>query len=394
MIGNRYHLYQKERSKNYNYLDKVAKSWIEHGGALFHIHKLIATVDSDGNEKLIEDGIAIGDSVLNENPYRKYSKEVYELWGVTKLNTPKFSFNFDGLSILDGDEKEIVLHYNSMIAQLNRKIMIGDVIEWTWLRDLDILGKDKAYNKFYHVTSSERDETSWDANYKFHLWRIKCKPISDSSEFKDLFNYGEENTFYEDVGSINGGGGIDPEMTTNANELEQNDKLLEEAELKGPNYRLHDEHHVYLDLSQTLYDEYGRFIPSGIDGIAKELNCEDIPYGDFFPDNNDIKVGDYFLRTDYMPCRLFRREFNTDNNTGYWKLIEFDNREEWTGCSWNLRRAVNIEGTLEMKSGRVVEKQQNIKDLVKARVKKEHNNKKDWKKITNNQIDRSAPNGI
>ena len=95
-----------------------------------------------------------------------------------------------------------------------------------------------------------------------------------------------------------------------------------------------------------------------------------------------------------MPCRLFRREFNEETNNGYWKLIELDSREEWTGASWNLRRAVNTEGTIETESGRIVNKQENIKDLVKARVKKEHNNKKDWKKITNVQIDRSAPTGI
>ena len=74
MIGNHFHHYQKERSKNYNYIDRVVKSYIEHGGALFHIHKLLATIDTNGNEKLIEDGIAIGDSVLNENPYRKKCK--------------------------------------------------------------------------------------------------------------------------------------------------------------------------------------------------------------------------------------------------------------------------------------------------------------------------------
>ena len=394
MLGNHFHHYQKDRSKNYNYIDRVVKSYIEHGGALFHIHKLIATIDSNGNENPIDDGLSIGDSVLNENPYRKYSKEVYDLWGVTRMNTPKFSFNFDGLSILDGDEKEITVHYNSMVAQLNRKIIVGDVVEISWLRDLDILGSEKAQNKFYQVTSSERDENSWDATYRFHLWKIKIKPITDSSEYKDLFNYNEENTFYEEQGSINGGGGMNPENTTNYMDLILNDKILEEAEEKGPSHRLHDEHHVYLDLVSTLYDKNGRFIPDGIDGIAKELNCEDIPYGDSFPNSKEVSIGSYFLRIDYMPCRLFRREFNEETNNGYWKLIEMDSREEWTGASWNLRRAVNTEGTFETESGRIVNKQENIKDLVKARVKKEHNNKKDWKKITNVQIDRSAPTGI
>lgn len=392
MYSNKFHHYNRERSKNYNYIDRVVKLYVENGGALFHIHKLLATRDSDGNEYPIENG-QMGDSVLNENPYRKYSKEVYDLWGVTKMNPPKFSFNFDGLSILDGDEREITLHYNSMIAQLNRKIIIGDVVEFTWVRDIDILGSDRAMNKFYQVTESARDDNSWDATYKFHLWKLKVKPIPFSTEFQDLVNKGEENTFYEDLGSINGGGGISIEDTTSDTELEINDRIMEEAEENGPSFRLHDEHHVFLNPMETLYDEHGRFIPEGIDGIAKELNCEDIQYGEYFPNSDDVKDGDYFIRIDYNPPRLFKREYNEDTKSGKWVLHEFDSREKWTGTPQIVRRPINMVGDITLNDGSKQSKQQNIKDLVKARVKKEHNNPKDWNKITLIKKD-STPTGI
>ena len=393
MGANNYHLYQQHKSQNYNYIDRVVKSYLEQGGGLFNIYPLLATIDADGNEYSVESG-KIGDAVLNENPKRKYSRETFDLWGVTMMNTPKFSFNFDGLSLLDGDEKEISFHYNSMVAQLGRKIIVGDVIEWTWLRDLDILGSDTAANKFYQVTSSERDEKGWAANYKYHLWKVKCKPITNSPEFSDLFNTGKENDFYEDLNSPNAGGGLDPNNTAADNELNIMDAILEEAEINGPSFRLHDEHHVYLDENDQIYVE-NRFIPQGIDGIPNHLNCEDIQFGEFFPDSSTVKDGDYFLRTDYNPPRLFKRIINGETKQGRWQLTEFDNREKWTGVSNLLLHHINNDSTMKLNDGSVVEQKQNIKDLVKARVKKEHKNPRPWNDIIkNNCPNKETPSGI
>ena len=103
MGANHYHLYQKQRSKNYNYIDRVVKSYLEQGGGLFHIYPMVAVVGSDGVEhKIGEAGFVIGDPVFNESPYRKYSRETFDLWGVTQMKTPQFSLTFSGLSLLDG----------------------------------------------------------------------------------------------------------------------------------------------------------------------------------------------------------------------------------------------------------------------------------------------------
>lgn len=394
MGTNNYHLYQKERSQNYNYIDRVVKSYLEQGGGLFHIYPMKAIVDNNGKEHEIgSSGFYVTDAVFNENSKRKYSKETFDLWGVTMMNTPTFSFNFDGLSLLDGDQKEISFHYNSMVAQLGRKILVGDVIEWSWLRDLDILGYDEAANKFYQVTSSERDEKGWAANYKYHLWKVKCKPITNSPEFEDLFNHDKENDFYEDVNSPNGGGGLDPNNTAEENELNINDQVLEEAELNGPSFRLHDEHHIYLDENNCLYDTHGRFIPQGIDGIPNIDNCVDIPFGKFFPDSSTVKDGDYFLRVDINPPRLFKRFTNETTKEGGWRMVEYDNREKWTGVPVILRNVINNDTTVKFEDGEIQPARQNIKDLVKARVKKEHNKPRPWKDITIIEPDKT-PTGI
>lgn len=388
---NRYHLFQKERSNNYNYIDRVVKSYLEQGGALFHVYPIVSLVGNDGVSHNIGDkGFLVSDPVFNENPKRKYSRETFDLWGVTMMNTPQFSFSFSGLSLLDGDEKEISFHYNSMVAQLGRKLIVGDVIEWTWLRDLDVLGMETGANKFYQVTSSERDEKGWAANYKYHLWKVKVKPITNSPEFSDLFNNGKENDFYEDVNSGNGGGGLDPNNTTTKNELSIMDAVLEEAEALGPSFRLHDEHHVYLDENNEVYVE-NRFISQGIDGIPNQLECANIEFGEFFP--SDPKNGDYFLRVDYNPPRLFKRMVSEETNEGRWQLVEFDNREKWTGVPAILRSHINNDKTFKNENGEEVKHQQNIKDLVKARVKKEHNKPRNWKEISKICPDMDVPTG-
>ncbi len=185
----------------------------------------------------------------------------------------------------------------------------------------------KAQNKFYVVTSSERDENSWDPSYHFHLWKIKCKPIMDSPEYADLFNKevdedgnplptGGEDGFYVEPGDEMGGGGLDKDAKQDEKLQEQVDDIIEEAEGNdgdpdndwttgvGVSYRLHDEHHIFLAINDKYYIENRPNIV-GIDGIPAEKTCEEVPYGEFFP--KDAKEGEYFLRTDYLPPRLYKR---------------------------------------------------------------------------------------
>jgi hypothetical protein len=385
MGSTNFHLYQKQRGQNYNYIDRVLKSYIMQGGGIFYLYPMVAVVGSDNVEHAIgENGLVVSDAVLNENPKRKYSREVFELWGVTQMKAPSWQYVLAGLTDADSDEKQLILHYNSMIAQIGRKIIAGDVIEITWLRDLDVLGSDKAQNKFYQVTTSQRYDEAWDPNYKYHLWELKIKPLTASPEFSDLYNTGEENDFYEDYGSANGGGGLSQENTTSSNELAIMDSILDEAEENGPSFRLHDEHHVYLDENDKLYVE-NLFVPQGTDGIPNQLNCTDIVFGEEFPES--FEEDGYFLRTDYNPPRLYKRLVNR------WQLVEFDNREKWTGCPAILRSHINNDSTFINESDETVKSQQNIKDLVKARIKKENGKSRDWKKISKIRPD-DVPTGI
>lgn len=382
-----FHIYQKDRTKNYNTIDRIVKNFIDMGGVPVHCYPLVGFIGKN-NEVYSIESLKIGDPVFNENSKRKYSRETFDLWGVTTMNKPNLAFGLNGWSLLDADEMTFSFHYNSMVQQLGRKIIIGDVLEMSFMRDLDVLGMPTGTNKFYTVTSSMRDEKGWAANYKYHLWKITCKPLPNSPEYSDLFNNGKENDFYENLNSANGGGGLDKSNTTLESELNIMDTNLAEAE-EGVSFKRHDEHHIYLDMNDDPYDN-NIFISQGIDGIAADSTCEQIKWGDFFPPTNEVKDGDYFLRIDYDPPILYKRvvdkEINSDTNEEYiarefWQMREFDWREKWTGCPTKLRNIINNDNMIKLDDGEVQPMRQNIKDLVKAKVKKEHNNPRPWDKI-------------
>ena len=76
-------------------------------------------------------------------------------------------------------------------------------------------------------------------------------------------------------------------------------------------------------------------------------------------------------------------------------MTEYDNRTRWTGVPNILLRHINNDMTLTNEAGEVLPQRQNIKDLVKARVKKEHNNPRPWDDIIKKRIpDMDAPTGI
>lgn len=383
-----FHLFQHGHQLNYQYTDKVVRSYMNMGGAIFNIYKFEKVKKTDGTLVPVEQ-FAVSNPIFNENSGRIYSKVAYDLYGVTLMNQPQFSFSFTGISGLDTDEKEISFHYNSMVEQLGRKIIVGDVIEWTWLRDLDVMGNDaRGFNKFYVVTDSARDEKGWSANYTYHLWKIKCKPITMSSEFQDLINNGDGSRpgagdginggegMYQPNGQTapgTGNGDIVPgEEYISGQEDNQNkimDELLDMAE-EQVSFKRYDQHHIYID--EDTEEAFKPYILLG-DGIPDNMNAEDIPYGDYFPSNP--KVGDYFLRIDYDPPRLFKREESS------WQLLEYDAREKWTGVSKVLRNIINQNNTYVDDMGQTVKMRENIKDLVRARVKKEHNRPLPWKTI-------------
>ena len=67
-------------------------------------------------------------------------------------------------------------------------------------------------------------------------------------------------------------------------------------------------------------------------------------------------------------------------------MIEFDRRERWTGVPARLRNVINNENTFVNEAGETVKMRQNIKNLAKARIKKEHGKDRPWNKKLQQKI--------
>ena len=353
---NRFHLHTKTslRDKDYHFVDQNVKAYIEMCAPIFNIYKYLGPRLPDGTVGQITD---ISDPVLMENAKRVYSTNIYEIYGSCQLNNNEFTLLALGMAITSTEIISITFHYNTMIERLGRKFLPGDVIEATFLRDVDLLDNQSAYNRFYVVESSNRSKEGWDPHWQYHLWTVTLKPLIDAPEFKDIIDQIKKKD--DDPGEVNNGS---KNPSVYEKELEIMDALLEEAEDEVP-FEKTDEHHLWVDLdNEGLICWYtNEPVLQGHDGVPMNHNPDEVDYGEYFPHNP--KVGDYYLRIDYDPPRLF--QYMEGN---YWRIMEYDNRAKWTGCPRYLREMINNDETFINDEGELEESRQALRDTIKAKV--------------------------
>ncbi len=335
------------------------------GGTDVLVHKYIGPVDpTDPNKAMGE--LTIQDVLFLENRDRKYDTSVYPLRGVYNVQDIDFNLSQFGL-FLQNDTIFMTVHINNTVETLGRKIITGDVIELPHLVDPYALGNiSYALKRFYVVEDVNRAAEGFSVTWYPHLYRLKLKPLVDSQEFKDILNkpidetmfageYDPTKTYYpgqiiRDKGVLyevtaettgneppnsNFFRQLDPNETTGAGLsdylkiLAINAAVVAEAESDAPlsgfetsqfwtlsvdentgNVDLEtvDQTEVAIDDANTTDATY---VPPKKDGYQGYLLGDGIapngaPYGFGikFPDN--AARGDFFLRTDYFPNRLFR----------------------------------------------------------------------------------------
>ena len=166
----RFHLYSNEnrgRTKDYMFIDQQVQNYMEFGGSVMYVYKLIGYRNSDGT---VSDINTIQDNVLMENPLgRIYDKDVIPMWMFTKIDRNIFEALAMGLNIASSEITEIVVHYNSMIERIGRKIMTGDILEIGFLKDIDLLDPvASSVSRFYKVDTSRNRNTN---NYYWYSIR-------------------------------------------------------------------------------------------------------------------------------------------------------------------------------------------------------------------------------
>lgn len=130
----------------------------------------------------------IQDLLFLENRDRKYDPDVYLMRGVYNIQDIDFNLSQFGL-FLQNDTIFISFHIRDTVEKLGRKLISGDVIELPHLKDEHALNDLQfALKRFYVIEEVSRAAEGFSVTWYPHLYRAKCKPLVDSQEFKQILD--------------------------------------------------------------------------------------------------------------------------------------------------------------------------------------------------------------
>ena len=292
-------------SNDYKFLDRRISEMYTIGGTGLLVHKYLGPQQSTGSTDATKPDITtqselnIQDLLFIENRDRKYDPDVYKLRGQYQVQDNSFDLSQFGLFLQTGT-LFMTFHLNDMVDTIGRKLINGDVIELQHLTDYNSLDQNvpAALKRFFVVSDGQFGSEGFTPTWWPHIWRVKLNPLTDSQEYKDILNNiaaGDSTT--TPVGDI----------LSNIQKYQNiNDAVILQAER---------------DLPQSGYDTSGLYIKSDVTPDGTETTPADKVHGYLTGDGigpngiavasgisfpSEPAVGDYFLRFDYTPNRLFR----------------------------------------------------------------------------------------
>ena len=321
-------IYRPEKGKDYKFFDRNIKELFQVGGTDIYIHKYMGphdqgeTNDATQPKRAIIDQMSIQDLLLLENRDRKYESDVYYARGIYNVSDVDFDLTQFGL-FMQNDQPFITFHQRDIIERLGRRLMSGDVLELPHRKDDFSLDDtmDETLKRFYQVEDVNVTAEGFSQTWWPHLLRLKLKSLVDSQEYRDILG---DATTENSLASY---------MSTFNREKTISDQVLAQAEADAPksgfNYKQYyvapidergnirtdnvntEDQRVSMDkkvnavIDTPAASHYGFYLDG--DGVAP--NGYPAGFGISFPISG-VDKGDYFLRTDYLPNRLFRYDGN------------------------------------------------------------------------------------
>ena len=320
-------LYKPERGKDYTFLDKTITEMFTVGGTDVFVHKYLgpknpdeasATADQPQYNSVKETNIQ--DMLFMENRDRKYDPDIYTMRGIYSVSDVDFDMSQFGL-FLQNDIIFMTIPINYSVKTLGRKIMSGDVIELPHLKDENALNDfSVALKRYYVVEDVNRASEGFSPTWYPHLYRVKMKQIVDSQEFKEILDLPAEEGSSQTLRDV---------LSTYEQEMQINDAIISQAEADAPKAG-YDTSHLYTlqvddrgepelvttdatDLDASTQGELADRVNQTPEreGYTGYLIGDGIaPNGEAFGSGISFPLtqtkGDYFLRIDMMPNRLFR----------------------------------------------------------------------------------------
>ena len=361
-------LYKPEKGQDYTFLDKTVVEMFTVGGTDVFVHKYLgpknpaeadATSDQPRYDSVKETNIQ--DMLFLENRDRKYDSSIYNLRGIYNVQDIDFDMSQFGL-FLQNDTLFMTIPITSSVKVLGRKVMPGDVFELPHLKDEYALNDfNVALKRFYVVEDVNRAAEGFSATWYPHLYRVKLKQIYDSQEFKEILQKdagaGDGKTLrdvlstYEKEMQINNAVVAQAEANTKKAGYDTTNLYTLQVDDKGkPELVTTDTSTLDTTTHNTLADRINQTpSKSGYDGYllgdGLAPNGEVFGFGISFPSASD--KGDYFLRTDFLPNRLFRydggRWIKMEDNVRM-TLSNTDTRSNLKGTFVNNTKTSSIAG--------------------------------------------------
>ena len=379
-------------SNDYRFFDRRISEMFQIGGTGVLVHKYIGTDEnasksddftqpkySNMSEKNIQDLLFL------ENRDRVYDTSIYPMRGIYQVSDSDFDLTQFGLFLATGT-LFLTFHINDMVNILGRRIMSGDVVELMHLKDYDaLIDVPTALKRFFIVGDCQRASEGFTSTWWPHLWRCKINPLVDSQEYKDIISHINTDANGNPVTNI---------LSTYDTYLNINQAIVDQAQQDVP-FSGYDTNGIYVmpltedgretmaktitaDRSVNIIDasdfgnaasaDTGRITPKAKvkgyltgDGLAPN----GLPYasGITFPDN--ALSGDFCLRVDYSPNRLFRY------NGKHWVKIEDAVRNNLTPGSQNASlksNFVNNQDTYKNNSGKIDQSRQGLSTVFKPKA--------------------------
>ena len=195
-------LYRPEKGNDFKFFDRVINEQFQVGGTDIYIHKYLGPVNpEDGtsspttptNTNPIAE-LGIQDLLLMENRDRHYAPDVYVARAIYTMQDIDFNLSQFGI-FLQNDTVMIHVHLRTMVELLGRKVMSGDVLELPHLKDEYALDNAMvALKRFYVVQDVTRPAAGFSPTWYPHLLRLKCVPMVDSQEFKEILDQEQTDT--------------------------------------------------------------------------------------------------------------------------------------------------------------------------------------------------------
>lgn len=339
----RLQLWNKNKTNDYGFIDRAVAEVINAGGTGVYVHKYIGTYTDDSANTSVGTGdLYIQDVLFLENRDRKYDTDIYELRGTYNVSEPEFDLTQFGLFMANND-LQMTFHMNTLASLLGRRLMSGDVLELPHLRDDLLLGGGDAVNRFFVVSDAGRPAEGYDARWWPHLWKVKLTNITDSPEYRDILGTGDQA---DDLRNI---------LSTYKTEIAISDKVMEMAAEEMPYDSGYSEGgHLYVDVNSNKPGVH--FTADGTPPNGATL----VGSGTSFP--VDANNGDYFLRTDFSPNRLFLKV------NAVWQKISDDRRETWAAANRLLTTFINNDNTTTNTDGTTAPEKTSISKAVKPKA--------------------------